>query len=213
MEPLRHARAFATWIDERCHADPGVRSALRRGVRKGVDEVPFMHKYIANWLTSERLQDLDTQRAYYTVAALIAAQRRDQYAAAGSIERTQDEEATADSAAPQQRLYGASLGTAFAAAVARGPEAGIRESSAETRLNLLTRQSIDGLHRHLPGAVRQLRDKQTDVDWAQLLVDLSTWRRYSGRTKRRWLQDFYRARGTVDYDKDLTVEQADRAAE
>ncbi len=200
---LGHARAFVRWIDQRCHADPGVRSALRRGVGRPLDDVPYMHKFVANWLTAEHLRTPDTQRAYYAVASLIAAQRRDQYSAAKNT--------TDNAAAPStERPYGTSLGTAFAQAVAKGADSGIRESSAETRLNLLTRQSANGLHRHLPGAVRQLRERQVDVDWAQLLVDLSRWHRHSGSIKRRWLQDFYRARRTVEYDQ---ARQADPAAQ
>ncbi|MDH6575189.1 type I-E CRISPR-associated protein Cse2/CasB [Kitasatospora sp. MAP5-34] len=199
--PIGHARAFVRWIDQRCYADPGVRAALRRGVGRSLDDVPYMHRFVANWLTAEHLRDLDTQRAYYTVASLVAAQRRDQYAAASTKQ---------DSGNPApERPYGTSLGAAFATGVAKGTEAGIRESSAETRLNLLTRQSVNGLHRHLPGSVRQLRDKNVEVDWAQLLVDLSRWRRHSGSIKRRWLQDFYRARRTTEYDQ---ARRADPAA-
>ncbi|GAA2136836.1 hypothetical protein GCM10009760_16660 [Kitasatospora kazusensis] len=205
---LGHARAFVRWIDQRCHADPGVRSALRRGVGRPLDDVPYMHKFVVNWLNAEHLRTSDAQRAYYAVASLIAAQRRDQYAAAknSTTKNTPDAAATTS----PERPYGTSLGAAYAQAVAKGSESGIRESSAETRLNLLTRQSVNGLHRHLPGAVRQLRDKQVDIDWAQLLVDLSRWNRHSGSIKRRWLQDFYRARRTVEYDQ---ARQADPAAQ
>ncbi|MDH6120954.1 CRISPR system Cascade subunit CasB [Kitasatospora sp. GAS204A] len=199
--PLGHARAFVGWIDQRCHADPGVRSALRRGVGRPLDDVPFMHRYVVNWLTADHLRSPDIQRAYYTVASLIANQRRDQYAAAkqkppvGEADTPSNEQES--STATPQRRYGTSLGTAFAAAVDKGTD-GIRESSAETRLNLLTRQSVNGLHRHLPGAVRQLRDKNVEVDWAQLLVDLTRWHRHSGSIKRRWLQDYYRARNAAE---------------
>ncbi|BAJ32231.1 MULTISPECIES: type I-E CRISPR-associated protein Cse2/CasB [Kitasatospora] len=85
----------------------------------------------------------------------------------------------------------------------------MRESSAETRLNLLSRQSVDGLHRHLPGAVRQLREAGAPVDWAQLLVDLARWRRYGGEIKRRWLQDFYRERYRSGVRAALEVDDAE----
>ncbi len=188
---LQKARAFTRWIDRRSYEDPGVRSALRRGRGRDLDAVPFMHRIVAAWLTDEQLRDPDVQRAYYTVASLIAAQRRDQFAAAKSEAGTGPE---------TEGRYGRSLGAAFADAVAKG-DAGIRESSAETRLNLLSRQSVAGLHRHLPGAVQQLRDKQVDVDWAQLLVDLSRWRRHCDAIKRRWLQDYYRARQADGYKR------------
>ncbi|MFE4599411.1 type I-E CRISPR-associated protein Cse2/CasB [Kitasatospora indigofera] len=193
---LQKARAFTRWIDRRSFEDPGVRSALRRGRGRDLDAVPFMHRFVAGWLTEEQLRDPDVQRAYYTVASLIASQRRDQFAAAKS---------GAGTASESEGRYGRSLGAAFADGVAKG-EAGLRESSAETRLNLLSRQSVAGLHRHLPGAVQQLRDKQVDVDWAQLLVDLSRWRRHCGAIKRRWLQDYYQARQADVYRRALDAD-------
>ncbi|MFI6151391.1 type I-E CRISPR-associated protein Cse2/CasB [Kitasatospora sp. NPDC051170] len=197
--------AFTAWVEQRCAADPGVRSALRRGAGKGLDRVPSMHRFVARWLPDDAKED--TQRAYYTVAAMIAAQRRSQYTAPAGAE---DEivEAEAGRAArgashdvagervesrprEPQRPPRQSLGRSFAQAVAAG---GMRESSAETRLNLLSRQSVDGLHRHLPGSVRQLRAAGAQVEWASLLLDLAGWRRYGGEVKRRWLQDFYQER-------------------
>ncbi|MFJ2806616.1 type I-E CRISPR-associated protein Cse2/CasB [Kitasatospora sp. NPDC087271] len=227
---LGRARTFTARIDQRSHDDPGVRAALRRGVGKDLDAVPFMHRYVASWLTDEQARSLDVQRAFYTVASLIAAQRRDQYAAAKAEtskkaepkneegkneapknEAPKSEEPRNDAAAPDllgdpvgraegtepataKRIPSRSLGHAFADGVLKGGHgAGLRESSAETRLNLLTRQSVDGLHRHLPGAVRQLRGCDVEIDWAQLLVDLCQWRHRSGAIKRTWLQDYYRA--------------------
>ncbi|GHF86743.1 hypothetical protein GCM10018790_75270 [Kitasatospora xanthocidica] len=215
---LGRARAFTARIDKRSHEDPGVRAALRRGVGKDLDAVPFMHRYVASWLTDEQTRSRDVQRAFYTVASLIAAQRRDQYTAAkaetskksGSKDQPTGEEATAAEAAPDtpghpadrpedadpgtaKRIPPRSLGHAFADGVIKGGQAGgLRETSAETRLNLLSRQSVDGLHRHLPGAVRQLRGSDVEVDWAQLLIDLCQWRRRSGTVKRIWLQDYHR---------------------
>ncbi|MEE1821654.1 type I-E CRISPR-associated protein Cse2/CasB [Streptomyces sp. BE20] len=202
---LGRARAFTTWIDRRSHDDPGVRAALRRGIGKAVNDAPSMHQFVASWLTEEQLNDRDVQRAHYAVAALIAAQRRTQYAAATtnsgahtaegpSTPDTDDSVQPVPAPAAGASRYGKSLGTSFAAGVRRtGADGGLREASAETRLSLLTRQSVDGLHRHLPGALRQLRDRDVEVDWAQLLVDLCRWRRHSGEIKRRWLQDYYRA--------------------
>ncbi|MFJ9845815.1 type I-E CRISPR-associated protein Cse2/CasB [Kitasatospora sp. NPDC101155] len=200
---LGRARAFTTRIDMRSHEDAGVRAALRRGVGKDLDAVPFMHRFVASWLTDEQTRNRDVQRAYYTVASLIAAQRRDQYAAAKNQAQTKDDPAGGpdqDAPGPQndpgsaaKRNPPRSLGHAFADGVLKGGQgSGLRETSAETRLNLLTRQSVDGLHRHLPGAVRQLRERDVEVDWARLLVDLCQWRRRSATIKRIWLQDYHR---------------------
>ncbi|MFJ1796559.1 type I-E CRISPR-associated protein Cse2/CasB [Kitasatospora griseola] len=209
--PRRPEAAFTAWVEQRCAADPGVRSALRRGAGKGLDRVPSMHRFVARWLPAGAGDEV--QRAYYTMAAMIAAQRRSQYTvpagaagevveaessgAGGAVRDAEDAPQGAavagpDDGAPEaRRLSRQSLGRSFAQAVASG---GLRESSAETRLNLLSRQSVDGLHRHLPGAVRQLREAGAPVDWAQLLGDLAGWRQYGGEVKRRWLQDFYRER-------------------
>ncbi|MFD9592082.1 type I-E CRISPR-associated protein Cse2/CasB [Kitasatospora sp. NPDC059973] len=216
---LGRARAFTAWIDLRSHDDPGVRAALRRGVGRDIDDVPFMHRFVASWLTDEQLRDQDVQRAHYAVAALIAAQRRTQYTAAGTAVpgtgETPPEPATANGAAGSAPAaatpYGRSLGRSFADGVGNaGTGGGLREASAEARLGLLTRQSIDGLHRHLPGAVRQLRERGVDVDWAQLLLDLCRWRRNSGEIKRRWLQDYYRA---LQSEGERRAREADRLIE
>ncbi|MFJ8477672.1 type I-E CRISPR-associated protein Cse2/CasB [Kitasatospora sp. NPDC094011] len=233
---LGRARAFTTRIDQRSHDDPGVRAALRRGVGKDLDAVPFMHRYVASWLNDDQARDHDIQRAFYTVASLIAAQRRDQYAAGktkaskntGPEDEAPDgteEPADAPGAAPAEgaqpatpkRVPPRSLGRAFADGVlSRGQGAGLRETSAETRLNVLTRQSVDGLHRHLPGVIRQLRDREVEIDWAQLLVDLCQWRRRSGTIKRIWLQDYHRTlrkdgerRAREQDDKDVGTSEND----
>ncbi|MFI2609508.1 type I-E CRISPR-associated protein Cse2/CasB [Kitasatospora sp. NPDC018619] len=241
---LGRARAFAARIDQRSHDDPGVRAALRRGVGKDLDAVPFMHRFVASWLNDEQARSRDVQRAFYTVASLIAAQRRDQYAAAkaeaskkgtapkegGTAEGETAEGAEAVPVVPgdptevvegtdpasAKRIPSRSLGRAFADGVLKGGQGGgLRESSAETRLNLLTRQSVDGLHRHLPGAVRQLRGSDVEIDWARLLIDLCQWRRRSGAVKRTWLQDYHRAlqedgeRRARERDDNDTADDAD----
>ncbi|MET9294394.1 type I-E CRISPR-associated protein Cse2/CasB [Streptomyces sp. NPDC003077] len=120
---------------------------------------------------------------------------------------------TAQSRAPSKERYGASLGAAFALAVAAGPgrEREMRESAAESRLNLLTRQSITGLHRHLPSSVRYLCELGVPVDWAQLLDDLIAWPVHSGRIARHWLQDYYRARAAADRDQADAADQQELA--
>ena len=82
----------------------------------------------------------------------------------------------------------------------------MRDSTAESRLNLLTRQSATGLHRHLPASVRYLRDLDVPVDWAQLLEDLIAWPVHSGRISRRWLQDYYRLRDKAEREKTATAD-------
>ncbi|MFD8479558.1 type I-E CRISPR-associated protein Cse2/CasB [Kitasatospora sp. NPDC059673] len=228
-------KAFTRWVEQRCAADPGVRAALRQGAGKGLNQVPSMHRFVAPWLPTDAGQDV--QRAYYAVAAMIAAQRRSQYTladleeidgsaesvagahtcgAAGAPHIAAAAEAPGSGGTPNAGRPGAdrpvrwSLGRSFAEAVASG---GMRESSAETRLNLLARQSVEGLLRHLPGAVRQLREAGARVDWSLLLVDLYQWRQYGGPVKRYWLQDFYRARHRAGLQAAMDSDEATGVAE
>ncbi|WP_230423532.1 type I-E CRISPR-associated protein Cse2/CasB [Streptomyces radicis] len=176
---------YVEWIEKTCSEDPGARVALRAGLRQNINarSTFAMNRYIARWL-SEKSPD-STQRAYFTVAALIASQPR-------SVEEA--EETGEDPEEPER--WGSSLGTAFAEAVAEAPgrDREMRESAAESRLNMLTRQSADGIHRSLPASVLYLRQLDVPIDWAQLLADLIAWPDHSGRIARRWLQDYYRRR-------------------
>jgi CRISPR system Cascade subunit CasB len=198
---LDRYRAFTKAVLTKCAGDPGARSALRSGVRKDLDSVPRMHRVIAH-LVPQNVSE-DTQRAYYAVAAMIAEQARRGAApdaggtAAGkeTAEPTAQAE-TAPAAAERagESNYGTSLGASFALAVVRSPghERKMRRQTAESRLNLLCKQGVPGVHRHLPASIRYLRSLDVPVDWARLLQDLVDWRRHSARITRRWLQDFYR---------------------
>jgi CRISPR type I-E/ECOLI-associated protein CasB/Cse2 len=200
-------RNFVSEIEKTCKEDAGARAALRSGLRKDLNSVPRMHRFIAKWLAEDERSG-DKARAYYAVAAMIASQPRSSYATTSA---SPDEDAAA-SAAPDDataqpahvaRRYGTSLGATFAIAVTKGPgrEKQMRGTRAEGRLNLLTRQSVNGLHRHLPASVSYLRSLDVPVDWVQLLGDLSNWRRHSGRISRRWLQDFYRLYAQSEHDR------------
>jgi len=202
---------YVRWVEQVCRDDPGARSALRRGLGRGLDDVLYtrgMHRLVARWLPAGGDTPVAEQRAYYAVASLIAAQPRHTFTQHLSAEPAGQSDVDAplvldasDSAvldvgdaegreAPARR--GESLGVAFAHAVLKG--GGGREmrlATAETRLNLLTRQSLDGIHRYLPSAVRFLRDADAPIDFARLLTDLADWPVRQGRISRRWLQDFY----------------------
>ncbi|WP_369359760.1 type I-E CRISPR-associated protein Cse2/CasB [Streptomyces sp. cg2] len=205
-------RKYTTWVEQLCGEDPGARSALRTGLRRGMDDVRRMHRFITPWLPENRHVGDDEQRAYYAVAAMIASQPRNSYSQTEAADDGTEPEpvAQADTEAASKKgpeRYGDSLGRAFATAVAQSPgrDKDMREATAEARLNLLTRQSIDGLHRHLPSAVGYLRGLEVPIDWAQLLDDLTAWPTHSGRIARRWLQDYYRLRA------EAAREQADQA--
>ncbi|MFC5186062.1 type I-E CRISPR-associated protein Cse2/CasB [Actinomadura harenae] len=161
---------FVDQVHELCRY-PGDRAALRTGLGRPLDRCHRMHRVIAARVPSG---GMDQERAYYAVAAMIAALPPH-----------------ARGLAPRSGTQARNLGVCLAEGVGRGT---LRESSAEARLSLLTRQSIDGIHRHLPSTVRVLADSSTAIDWAQLLMDLSSWTDYRDRITRRWLQSFYRTR-------------------
>jgi CRISPR system Cascade subunit CasB len=198
-------QSYVRWVQATCGNDPGARMTLRKGLGRGLDDVRYvrgMHRLVTRWLSRGGDTPEAEQRAYYAVASLIAAQPRHSFTKDEPELETSPE--TPDDAAPpadredDQRdstsgnARGESLGVAFAKAVlAGGGNREMRMSTAETRLHLLTRQSLDGLHRHLPSTVRFLRDAGAPIDYARLMADLADWPARQGRISRRWLQDFY----------------------
>jgi CRISPR system Cascade subunit CasB len=172
-----HVEQFVQAITKICRSDPGRRAALRRGLRRRPEQAPTMHATVARWLPDNPRPA--QERAFYTVAAMLAAQPP----AARGPSRDEDEPAPNAS----RRV---SLGESLARAVRR-PGRGLAEGSAEKRLHLLTRQSLDGLHQQLPGVVRHLRQLDVAVDWVALTDDLTAWPYARDRIAKRWLQDFY----------------------
>jgi CRISPR system Cascade subunit CasB len=210
---------FVAYIVERCE-EPRVRASLRRGVGQRPETAFRSHAYVARWVSPNNAIDERTQSykakewAYYAVAAMIAAQpgnaRRDQEP--DSEPTDTDKPATPTSAdAPQspqaQTITDAapgevnvhrrrpSLGVSLAMATAPGDTDTriIARDTAEKRLHLLTRQGLDGVHRHLPATIRHLRSARVAIDWAVLLRDLSRWTTTRDDVAKSWLQDFYRA--------------------
>ncbi|SDH09670.1 CRISPR system Cascade subunit CasA [Sinosporangium album] len=173
---LEQARQFVTGVFELCE-DPGKRSALRSGLGRPLDECHRMHKVIAGRVPNKQE---NIQRAYYAIAAMIA------------------------SLPPQARGRSSAdnpVGRGFGQCLAEGVAHGVlRESTAESHLDLLTRQSVDGLHRHLPAMVRAVADRSSAVDWGQLLLDLQRWEEHRDQIARRWLQSFYRTRFEADLE-------------
>ncbi|MFK0172601.1 type I-E CRISPR-associated protein Cse2/CasB [Streptomyces sp. NPDC090306] len=212
-------RKFVAEIATKCGTDPGVRVALRKGLRRSLNDVGPLHRIVAAWLPENR-SDAE-ERAFYAVAAMIADRPRHSFndpddetlseqqtpaTDTGNEPEAATEPGETPTTVPQQavpdRTRRDSLGASFArAVVAQGGQGGVREDTAEARLNLLTRQSVDGLHRHLPGSVRLLRGNGSgsgaDVDFAVLLNDLAGWPQYSKAISRRWLQDFYRVKNAA----------------
>ncbi|MEU2900637.1 type I-E CRISPR-associated protein Cse2/CasB [Streptomyces sp. NPDC001273] len=157
------------------------RAALRRGLGLPVERCNHMHRYLVAWLRDHDDQHhADVCRAYYAVAALIAARPRSA------------RDATPDESASASWYERSNLGSSLGQAVAKGV---LKANSAESALHLMARQSSDAIHPGLPALVRQLLRGGIRVDWAVLLEDLAWWNRSRDRIATRWLESYFR---TVD---------------
>ncbi|MEU3203626.1 type I-E CRISPR-associated protein Cse2/CasB [Streptomyces cyaneofuscatus] len=97
----------------------------------------------------------------------------------------------------QRPSWGTSLGSCLAQALIRTKPDSIKADSdkvsgPEARLHLLVRQDLDGLHRMLPGVLRQLGSAGVPADYGRLLHDIANWPYQRGETATRWLEDYYR---------------------
>jgi CRISPR system Cascade subunit CasB len=174
--------------------DAGAQQALRRALAKPVEEVPARTHAVllrGGLITydGEDVEGRRRRRAWYAVAALIAARPR--------AEREADRaDAEPEDAAPVTGLdpRGTTLGGSLAQAVTRqkGGGDGIKENGAESRLHLAVRQDTDGIHRMLPGLARQIGGAGVALDYGQLLRDLDRWEFSRDRVVTRWLEDYYR---------------------
>lgn len=167
--------------------DPGQRAALRRGLGRPPEQAYTMHAIVARWLPERPWPA--TEFAYYGVAAMIAAQARP-----AERERERLDEDTGERPADDEWRIRKNLGVSVAWGAIRPDQdrRAVSKDTAEKRLHLLVRQGLPGVHQHLPGLVRHLRQLRVPVDWSQLIDDLSDWTRARDRVAKRWLQDFYR---------------------
>ncbi|MBM9507988.1 type I-E CRISPR-associated protein Cse2/CasB [Actinacidiphila acididurans] len=216
---------FADRVRRLCRESPGAQSALRAGLGKPVTDVPArMHAALLRpgliREDPERRGYADKERAYYAVAALIAARPRAQRLsqAPGGPDTGTAEDSLRDGAAPVVssenggdgtepaalntipdaasaafRPHGTSLGESFALAVGRRDPDQLKSGAAESRLHLLVRQDLDGAHRMLPSVFRWLGSSGVVPDYACLLHDLAAWRYGRDAISTRWLQEFYRS--------------------
>lgn len=198
-EQQERREKFIQFVQRMC-LQPGHRSALRSGLGRRPEQAPRMHALVARWVSSDRG---DIEWAYYTVAALIAAQPPSARDDASSDDQPEAELPTEASADHADKVRFDNLGRTLALAVAKNQ---MTADGTEKRLHLLTRQPVDGLHRHLPALVRHLRTDNVPINWVQLLDDLSRWRYQRDRVAKRWLQTYYRTLDRVLTTPDTNAE-------
>ncbi|MFF5110894.1 type I-E CRISPR-associated protein Cse2/CasB [Streptosporangium sp. NPDC000509] len=190
------ADKYVSYLSRLTQRDPGRRSALRRGLGRPVEDavVRKAHAVVAPWLPTRPGRAVES--AYYSVAALIAAQP------SARREQAPDTEPAAPPATPEgqeePKRTRSSIGGTLGVVVRDNK---LNPVTVEARLHLLCRQDVTGLHRQLPGLVRHLSTKEIAPDWGRLLVDLSSWERRRDLVTKKWLQDFYRAmNSTTDHN-------------
>ncbi|MGK5551226.1 type I-E CRISPR-associated protein Cse2/CasB [Actinomadura kijaniata] len=193
----RHAERFVTHVHKRIARSSGDRAALRRALRRDPAHPSARAAHgVISWSVPVGA-DAAVERAYYTVASLIASQPRkardgepleDESSSSEpetSVEPTVENSEGAWNALPALTSLGCTLGEATALGK-------LKFDTTEARLHLLCRQGVDGIHRHLPRLIAQLRADLVPVDWTKLLLDLSRWGRDRDHITKQWLQDFYR---------------------
>ncbi|MEU2870161.1 type I-E CRISPR-associated protein Cse2/CasB [Streptomyces olivoreticuli] len=174
------ADAFITYVLKLCE-NKRIQAELRTGLGRPVERCNYLHRYLVPFLPDKPMHR-DRKRAYYAVAALIAARPRQ----------------ARDAAAKENAVAGEwwsrpNLGASFALAVRNHA---LKPDSAEGELHLLTRQGSDAIHPRLPALTRHFLIAGATVDWAVLLEDLSWWNRSRDRIATRWLESYFRTLST-----------------
>jgi CRISPR type I-E-associated protein CasB/Cse2 len=200
----KHASAFSRRIILVCcgdqHSglapDTGARAALRRGVGEPVAHFgQSAHRRILMeatavgpeavqqaWLNGVfPYQAAAWERAYYAVAAMIAAQPRTARDALVDLD-------------PTTQRFGVGAATGRLDRAAKVPNDDT--SPRERELAALSRLSLDGVHRRLPKLVRLVTTGQhpQQLDWGELIVDLARWPQRREDIIKRWNLAYYRER-------------------
>ena len=207
--------------------DPGTRAALRRGLGRPPEDIANFHAHavVAPYLPENH--DRATERAFYTVAALVAAQQRgarDQEAEELAQDEDADtevvEEQSEDESPRPETPTGASadehptrqqrraLGQTLAQAVENGH---LKGDMVQGRLHLLARYRTDRLHRELPKLITHLRASAVPVDWGLLLRDLALWDEERGRVAKQWVQQYHRTRDRIQRQRSNQTATADHS--
>ncbi|MBF6063510.1 type I-E CRISPR-associated protein Cse2/CasB [Nocardia terpenica] len=193
-----HAQAMVSGVAQVVNSSTGARAALRRALRRppDSDQARNAHRIVAPYLPGGA--DTATERAFYAVASMIAAQPRtatDSEQDIGAVEETVEAHvAESDGGDRAVGDTSESLGKMLGRATALGA---VKFDSMEKHLHLLCRQQLHGVHQHLPRLILRLRRERVDISWARLIVDLATWPYGRDRITKRWLQDFYRTHHAI----------------
>lgn len=178
------------------------RSVLRHSLGQVPKEVALgVHRIVVPLLPEPHSEA--EERAYYAVAALIASQprkARDEAQTDGGATAPGTDDGPASASARNRR---GNLGYSLAHAVSNGAN----EKTLEDRLQLLARQNLDGLYRHLPRLILQLRGDQVRIDWGVLVRDLSRWAGDPRQVAKEWAQEYYRTRERLAASKERQAEQ------
>lgn len=202
--------------------EPAIRATLRRAVGKEVTDPAVLpvHGFVAPYLPDPsgksegyeryRFPEAAVERAFYTVAALIAGQTRqardqgteesEESAEAADSAETGEIEAggrtspstdtTSENGDPSSRSKRRlNLGATLGKAVARD---GFNADTTEARLHLLCRQSVEGAHKQLPRLIQYLRGREVPVDWGLLVLDLARWGGDRDAVAKEWVQGYHR---------------------
>lgn len=207
--------------DGRTDKGTAARVALRRMVGRS-PEHPYAraaHAYLARYTRED--DNPAVERAFYAVAAMIAAQPRDAREATdrtsseeSAEENTDEQPVDAEAASDEEPVQDvtddppsgagddaettAPRGTSLGATLGQATATGKRSfDTTEARLHLLCRQGVPGIHRHLPRLVARLRADLVPIDWPELTVDLARWGSDRDLVVKQWLQDFYRVHNRI----------------
>lgn len=194
---------YVAFINKTCLI-PGSRAALRSGLGRRPEHAHRMHAFVADWVHED--VHPDQEWAHYTVAALIAAQppaaRKTETSAEDANDEAAPEPAEAeakDAAETDKQQRRLNLGHSLAEAVNREDA---KRRTMEKRLQLLARQSVDGVHTQLSPLVGYLRNKKVPVDWSRLLEDLRRWPYDRDKVAKEWLQAYFRTLIDPDFEAD-----------
>ncbi|WP_234445358.1 type I-E CRISPR-associated protein Cse2/CasB [Streptomyces rimosus] len=193
----RASDRFIAYVHQLC-ASNRTRAELRRGLGLPVDRCNYLHRYLVPFLAQAHGERItrEQRRAYYAVAALIAARPR--------AVRDAEPAGWHEGRPPENWFARANLGACLGYAAANGV---LKARSAEDVLHLMCRQSAENIHPGLPALTRQLANGGVAVDWAVLLEDLARWDRDRDRIATRWLESYFRVLH-AENPADLTVSNA-----